>query len=108
MRNVMPLLDAALMRIQHRLIAYTGNQTGRALDPFDNTGDSFSNDVFEAKAYDWGEGGNQGPNFQWKNLKVYWYKYLGRGMETRCTEPITPNLVCDMLNECLDSLPLKD
>ena len=73
------------------------------VSPFENTGDSFKNDVFEVNAYYWGDDKKEmeKPNFKYKNIEISWYKYLGRGMDI---PELTYEELDDMLNECLKSL----
>ena len=47
--------------------------------PFDNTGNSFIGENFEVHAYDWDEDSSQEYNFKFGDIKISWYKYLGRG-----------------------------
>lgn len=99
-QNIMELIIASLMRIRSAIITYT-NYT----DPFSNTGEQFETDIFWVKAYDWNKEGDQ-VNFAWRDIKISWYKHLGRGMQVSCPYPVTPYLICEMLNECLRSIPI--
>lgn len=49
--------------------------------PFYNTGNSFKTDVFEVRAYYWGEDEAEmdKPNFKCGDVEISWYKHLGRG-----------------------------
>jgi len=80
--------------------------TKHALSPFDNTSESYKNQIFEAISYDWHEDYESGIiqpyNFKWRDFEVKWYKYLGRGME--CNRKISNDEIAIMLNECLESL----
>lgn len=42
------------------------------------------------------------PNFEWRDVKVWWYKYLGRG--TYANKELTPEIVNEMLNDCLNNI----
>lgn len=50
-----------------------------------NVGGQFECDTFKLRSYCWcdgsmaGHGGGCPPNFEWRDLRVRWYKYLGRG-----------------------------
>ena len=73
-------------------------------NPFDNSGASYTGKVLEVHAYDWGidDEDGLGPNFIWRDLNVYWYKYHGRGMS--CSREISRKEVCEMLTECIAEL----
>ena len=108
--EVRELLTAALEAIRKRLGTYYWNQNQKQIDdPFGNTGAKWENGTFSAAAYDWSEEGNTEPNFQYEDLKVWWYKYLGRGMawELEDGRELTPDDISCMLYECLLSLPLN-
>lgn len=71
-------------------------------DPFDNTGaGKFECDVFKVHAYSWGEE-PQEFNFAWREVRMSWYKYLGRGMSIN--RVVTRAEVRQMLIECLEAL----
>ena len=71
-------------------------------NPFRNTGYSWKNNVFEVHAYDWNEDHIQEYNFKYKDIKVSWYKYLGRG--SSINREVTPVECWEMLKECVESL----
>lgn len=75
------------------------------VSPFGNNGAEFKNDTFEVESYSWGEE-EQPYNFKWKDVEVSWYKYLGRG--TTSNIELTPNLLNDLLDDCLASLQRGD
>lgn len=72
--------------------------------PFDNNGNikGFSNDIFEVHAFDWNEDHDQRFNFRYKNIKISWYKYLGRDVTINCQ--INEKDAIDMYNDCIESL----
>ena len=70
--------------------------------PFNNTGNSFKNDVFEVQAYNWNDEISQDYNFKWKDIEISWYKYLGR--DTTINKQITTEYAVEMFNECLKSI----
>ena len=76
--------------------------------PFENSGEEYISDIFQVRAYDWGEDGNNKPNFHYEKdgivLDVYWYKYFGRGMEAKCNTDLTVELLADMINDCIKAL----
>ena len=47
--------------------------------PFDNTGAKYKGKKFEIHAYSWSEEEEQEFNFKWRDIKISWYKCLGRG-----------------------------
>lgn len=69
--------------------------------PFNNTGNAYKNKVFEVQAYSWSDE-NQEFNFKYKDIKIRWYKYLGRATQ------INRNLYAEegitLLDECLASI----
>ena len=94
---------AALQAIQNELSRVMWNRHQEELpDPFGNTGASYKNDTFEVQAYSWDESKAQPYNFKWKDVRISWYKYLGRGMS--CNIELTPDMCSDMLEDCLRSL----
>jgi hypothetical protein len=89
--------------------------------PFDNSGETFKNDVFECNAYSWADCRCDGAwdddwtddkctcgyvpqlyNFKYKDIEVSWYKYLGRGMSMN--RKVTNDEVKQLLSDCLKSL----
>lgn len=101
------LLIAALEAIRKELARVYWNKNQKEIqDPFDNTGGRYKNDVFEVEAYSWDEDKEQPYNFRWKDLRISWYKYLGRG--TSCNRPISPDEINEMLEECLKSIRAEE
>lgn len=76
-------------------------------NPFYNMGPTYNlkTDVFEVCAYSWGEEG-QPFNFAWRDLRVSWYKWCGRGASSNVE--ITPEMAATCLEECLASLNALD
>ena len=54
------------------------------------------------RAFDWSEPEEYEPNFEWRDYKVEWYKYLGRGMTAN--RPIKPDEIAEMLEDCLKAI----
>ena len=76
-------------------------------NPFSNSGNvkGFNNGVFEVHSYDWGadwEDEEQQPNFACGGFKIWWYKYLGRGMYMN--KNISPRKMIKIYQQCKDSL----
>lgn len=71
------------------------------LHPMENSGDKFDCDVFSAHAYSWGDD-EQPWNFKWRNFRVSWYKYLGRGMTMNM--PLSADMAAEMLAECIGAI----
>ena len=102
--EVSELAVAALRAIGHEIARVTSNATQEvAYSPFDNVGDTFVTPVFTARSYCWcdGETHPQGcpPNFEWRDVRICWYKHLGRG--TSANVDLTPDMVAEMLTDCL-------
>lgn len=101
------IMDAALTFIRYRLdtVMWNRHQEEYA-SPFGNSGESFKNDVFHVEAYAWGDDDEQPFNFAWRDLRISWYKYLGRGMSSNME--ITPAMASECLTDCLQSLEAFD
>lgn len=70
--------------------------------PFENTANSFKNDVFQVQAYDWNDDVEQPYNFKCDDIEISWYKYLGR--DTTINGEYEPQKIIDMFNKCLQSI----
>lgn len=70
--------------------------------PFENTANSFKNDVFKVQAYDWSDDIEQPYNFKCGDIEISWYKYLGR--DTTINGEYEPQVIIDMFNKCLKSI----
>lgn len=70
--------------------------------PFENTANSFKNDVFEVQAYSWDDEVEQPYNFKCDDIEISWYKYLGR--DTTINGEYEPQKIIDMFNKCLESI----
>ena len=70
--------------------------------PFENTANSFKNDVFEVQAYDWNDDVEQPYNFKCEDIEISWYKYLGR--DTTINGEYEPQKIIGMFNRCLKSI----
>lgn len=71
-------------------------------NPFSNTGAQFDGDKFKAHAYSWNDDEEQEFNFAWRDVRVSWYKYLGRG--TTINREMADDEVAEMLSECMAEL----
>ena len=79
-------------------------------NPFENTGNRFSNGVFEVQAYSWDDENPTDYNFKYyvgdkaniKDIEISWYKYLGR--DTTVNQLLDSNIYIDMFNNCLYSI----
>lgn len=85
--------------------------------PTHNNGGFYKTDIFEMRAYYWGECicDNQDnstdcpvhlPNFVCEDFELIWYKYLGRGMEMN--KNISANDFFVLIDKCLESIRKKD
>lgn len=98
---------ALLEKLQTQMnICANNNENHNFDDPFDNTGGTFNNTVFEVQAYDWNESYDddyiQEYNFKYKKIKIKWYKYLGR--DTVINGKYSYKEIINMFNECMKSL----
>ena len=106
--NNILLIEAALSSIRCEMDRLYWNKNQKEMSsPFDNTGNTYHNDVFTVRAYDWQEREDDAdaePNFEYADLKVYWYKYLGRGTHARCPHEITADFLEKMIKECFEAM----
>lgn len=104
--DVPMIMEAAIFRIRDVLDTVMWNINQKEYDsPFSNSGNSFKNETFEAVAYSWGDD-EQAYNFAWKDLRISWYKWAGRGMSSNIL--ITPELAAACLEDCVASLHRMD
>ena len=102
------LMVAVLDKIRKEMNRLYWNKYQKEMrSPFDNTGEQYSNDVFTVRAYYWGddETEEEKPNFEWGPIRIFWYKYCGRGMEIRTKMGFdTPAVYGIMLEKCMEAL----
>jgi len=100
--EVSNLLMAALHEIEGELCRVMENITQKTYhSPFENYAEHFVCPTFEAHSYSWTDD-NQEYNFKWKDVKISWYKYLGRG--TSINRLISNDEIEILLEECLEAL----
>lgn len=100
------LLEAALRSIGDEICRVMWNERQEEFDnPFFNTGNRYESPVFSVHAYSWSDD-EQPWNFKWRDLRVSWYKHVGRGLSANMD--VTPQLISEMLNECLVDLRKRD
>ena len=98
---------ALLNQIDNELSRVMWNKHQEEYDsPFDNTANSFKNDVFEVQAYNWNDEESQPYNFKCDDIEISWYKYLGR--DTTINGEYEPQVIIDMFNKCMDSISEMD
>lgn len=94
---------ALLKELDNQLDRVMWNNTQKEYpSPFENTANSFKNDVFEVQAYNWSEDIEQPYNFKCGDIEISWYKYLGR--DTTINDEYEPQVIIDMFNKCLQSI----
>lgn len=102
--DVPEIMEAALgaIRDEYDRVYWNVHQK-ECPSPFGNSGPgaNLKTDVFEVCAYSWGDD-EQPFNFAWGDLRISWYKYMGRGMSANME--ITPDLAAKCLAECLASV----
>lgn len=91
---VLAMLDREMERVWFN----THGHNDPYSSPFRNTSASYVTDTFEAHAYSWTDD-EQEYNFKWRDVRISWYKYLGRGMSANVKIP--PDLGAEMLDDCL-------
>lgn len=95
------------MYLNYEIERASGNM-GNLCSPMSNSGTQFHLPEFSARAYDWawdlddGADYDPDPNFEWKDVKIWWYKYCGRGMYSN--RKLTAGEASDMLVECLKAV----
>ena len=67
---------------------------------FRNTGNSYKSSVFSVEAYDWSD--EEDGTFKWRDIEISWYKNFGRG--TYSNKVLTPDLINEMLEDCLKNV----
>lgn len=98
------LINAVLQHIRFYLdTCYWNRYQQDMISPFDNSGVNYHNDTFTVRAYDW-VGDNEKPNFEYKNFKVWWYKYCGRGMYIKTSHPLTVDFFAKMIEDCTKAI----
>lgn len=95
-------LDAVNREIER--VWFNTKQTNDS-GPMTNSGARFDCDVFSAHAYDWGDE-EQPWNFKWREVRISWYKWAGRGMSANME--LTPEMAAEMLTECLAAVRALD
>ena len=70
-------------------------------NPFSNSGARYDGIKFKAHAYSWADE-EQEFNFAWRDVRVSWYKYLGRG--TTINRKMGEAEIREMLKECMHEL----
>lgn len=94
---------ALLKEIENQLSRVMWNRDQKEYDsPFDNTANTFKNNVFEVQAYSWDDEVCQSYNFKYKNIEISWYKYLGR--DTTINGQYSHKEIIDMFDKCIESI----
>ena len=94
---------ALLNELDNQLDRVMWNNTQKEYSsPFENTSNSFKNNVFEVQAYDWNDDVEQPYNFKCDDIEISWYKYLGR--DNNINGEYEPQKIIDMFNKCLQSI----
>ena len=101
------VVQACLDRIRIELDRLYYNKYQEPMySPFDNTGEMYGNDTFVVRAYQWGEHEDKyiPPNFEYKGLKIWWYKHSNRGTNGQCNEMLTLDYLAQMIDDCFESM----
>ena len=98
LRAALGLLRDELDRVRHNIAQ------ADVADPFANTGGSFACETFAVEAYSWDEDRRQPWNFTWipGGVEISWYKHFGRGASVN--QPVTPDLVAQLLASCMAAI----
>ena len=108
--NVPLIWEAALSLLDYELCRVMWNIHQKEYDsPFVNTGNRFEElKEFKVRAYDWSweyddcERNKQPWNFKWRNVRIYWYKHMRRGIESNIE--LTADMASEMLEECYKAI----
>lgn len=101
------LLISALQSISYQLELWYHDKYNEDIEnPFTNSGGTFKNETFEVQAYNWDYNVEQLYNFKYKDIKVNWYKYLGRSVSVN--KDVSPIEINNLLEDCLKSLEIKN
>lgn len=105
------LIQAVLDRIRKEMDRLYWNKNQKEMEsPFDNTGQVYSDETFEVRAYYWGDDELQHslPNFVYKDFKCYWYKHSNRGLswyyKGEHYGKVSTKFLNKMLNDCFKSM----
>lgn len=72
--------------------------------PFGNTGNTYSNDYFTVRAYNWNEDLSEF-NFETDKMKVSWYKHSNRCVQVYFKEGVKPyKTIAATLSNCVKSI----
>ena len=99
-RPVPEHVEFALEALRYALLVLRPDES----DPFGNTGAAtvFDCPAFHVQAYDWNEEAEQECNFSWRDVRISWYKWCGRGMSIN--RRVSEAEAQAMLRECLLAL----
>ena len=101
------IIKAALDKIRREMNRLYWNKYKKEMDsPFDNTGNIYSDDTFIVRAYYWEDDDDLArlPNFEYKDLKCYWYKHSNRAFNAVCEHKLTFDDLNTMIQECYKSM----
>lgn len=107
-KNKELLVRAMLLYINKELEVNYWNKYQKQIDsPFENTGNSYSNDYMKVTAYSWelDEEKEEEPNFEVEHMQLFWYKHCFRGLEIY-VEPgyDSTDAIVDILEKCIVSI----
>jgi hypothetical protein len=70
----------------------------KSANPFGNSGAKYDGIKYKVHAYSWTDE-EQEYNFAWRDIRISWYKYLGRG--TTINREMKSSEILEMLRECM-------
>lgn len=105
--EVPDLAHAALNMIRDEISRVDWNETQEINpSPFEQGGEAYTCSSFTVRPYCWCDGRTHPegcpPNFTWRNVTISWYKHAGRSMSSNVD--LTPDMISEMLNDCLKCL----
>lgn len=97
--EVSDIWEAALSMLGYEIWRVEHNRGNGDNNPMSNSGARFDCEAFSAHAYSWDDEEEQPWNFRWRDVRISWYKYCGRGMSANMV--LSPDQASEMLIECL-------
>jgi hypothetical protein len=102
-------VEAGLSLLASEIERVEWNRTQERFDaPTGNNGGKYETDVFQMRAYYWGDDETIAalPNFKCGDFEIEWYKYAGRGMVMN--QDIDANRFFEIIDRCLASVRSRD
>lgn len=111
---VHPLLEAALRSIASEIERVEWNRRQEEFhSPMSGFGsEDWACEEFVARPHCWCDGTREDhaegcpPNFEWRDLRIAWYKHVGRGLSANRNVP--PDEMAELLVRCLEAVRMRE